>query len=188
MTPDTSGAHRLQPSRADGPVVKRRRQEGNHRLSCLFFDDGAPAPLWNRPPLFQRSARSIGLTDCFVTLIERDLYWVKLIRGRRPWIPQGAYDELIRRSRQQSLLGPRTGASSWDKQTYMPSGGAAHRGGQMALLAKLHHDWATNPRVGELLAIVDGSRWAADVDSVAAVNIRAAPELRPPGPAAAGLG
>jgi len=86
--------------------------------------------------------------------------------------PRGAYDELIRRSRQQSLLGSWAAVLRCGEETYMPSRGAGHRGGQMALLAGLYQEWPTDPRVGELLAIVEGSRWAADADSVAAVNIR----------------
>jgi carboxypeptidase Taq len=57
----------------------------------------------------------------------------------------------------------------------MPSGGAGHRGGQMALLAGLYHERATEPKIGELLATVEGSPVVAEADSAAAVNVR---ELR----------
>ena len=57
----------------------------------------------------------------------------------------------------------------------MPSGGAAHRSGQMALLAGLYHERATDPRVSELLSVVEDSPLVTSIDSVAAVNVR---ELR----------
>ena len=57
----------------------------------------------------------------------------------------------------------------------MPTGGAGHRGGQMALLAGLYHERATDPRVGELLSIVEDSPLVAAPESAAAVNVR---ELR----------
>jgi carboxypeptidase Taq len=39
----------------------------------------------------------------------------------------------------------------WDQTTYMPPGGAAARGRQMATLAKLAHEKATAPAIGRLL-------------------------------------
>ena len=57
----------------------------------------------------------------------------------------------------------------------MPDGGAGHRSAQMGLLAGLHHERATDPKLGELLAIVENSDLIAEPGSPAAVNIR---ELR----------
>ncbi len=57
----------------------------------------------------------------------------------------------------------------------MPRGGVNHRGEQLALLAGLSHDRATDPRLGELLSDVEASSLAGDPESVEAVNIR---ELR----------
>ena len=88
---------------------------------------------------------------------------------------QEAYDDLVGRAKQQSVLASCSSILSWDEQTYMPSAGASHRSNQMALLAGLHHERATDPRVGELLAIVESSDLAAQADSVPAVNVR---ELR----------
>ena len=64
-----------------------------------------------------------------------------------------------------SLLG-------WDEQTFMPPEGADHRSNQMALLAGLHHERATDPRVGELLAIIESSDLVAAPGSPATVNVR----------------
>jgi len=40
---------------------------------------------------------------------------------------------------------------SWDQTTYMPSGGAAARGRQLATLGRLAHDKFTDPAIGKLL-------------------------------------
>jgi carboxypeptidase Taq len=87
--------------------------------------------------------------------------------------PQNAYDELIGRSRAQAMLGSCSSVLGWDEQTYMPAGGAMHRGAQMALLAGLHHEWATDPMLDELLTIVEGSNLVAEPDRVPTVNVRA---------------
>jgi carboxypeptidase Taq len=89
--------------------------------------------------------------------------------------PKDAYDELIRRARELATLASCSAILGWDEQTYMPAGGAAHRGNQMALLAGLQHERATDPRLGELLAIAETSPLTAQSDSVEAANIR---ELR----------
>jgi carboxypeptidase Taq len=85
---------------------------------------------------------------------------------------RAAYDELLRRSREQSVLASCSDLLGWDEQTYMPTGGAEHRGNQMALLAGLHHEQATHPRIGALLDAVEGSPLVADADSPAAANVR----------------
>jgi carboxypeptidase Taq len=89
--------------------------------------------------------------------------------------PQPAYDELIERALATSLVASCSSLLGWDEQTYMPGGGAAHRANQMALLAGIHHERSTDPRVGELLSVVEGSSLTTDPESVPAVNVR---ELR----------
>jgi len=86
-----------------------------------------------------------------------------------------AYGDLIRRSREQHLLGSCSALLGWDEQTYMPAGGAEHRGNQLALLAGLQHERATDPAVGGLLGEVEGSGLAAEPGSPEAANVR---ELR----------
>ena len=54
----------------------------------------------------------------------------------------------------------------------MPHGGVTHRGEQLALLAGLAHDRATDPRIGEYLGAVEGSSLVSDADSVESVNTR----------------
>ncbi len=83
-----------------------------------------------------------------------------------------AYAELVRRAREVALLQSCSAVLGWDQQTYMPKAGAAFRGDQLALLASLAHEKATDPKIGELLAAVEGK---AAPDSVEAANVR---ELR----------
>jgi carboxypeptidase Taq len=85
---------------------------------------------------------------------------------------QTAYDELIRRSKEQSLLASCSSILGWDEQTYMPRCGAEHRGNQMALLAGLHHEKATDPRIGALLGELEGSDLVDDPEAPGAVNVR----------------
>jgi carboxypeptidase Taq len=84
--------------------------------------------------------------------------------------PQAAYDELLRRAREETLLASCGALLGWDELTYMPRGGVANRGNQMAYLAGLEHDLATDPRIGELLEEVEGSPLVEHAP--AAVNVR----------------
>src|SRR5438105_2324822 len=86
-----------------------------------------------------------------------------------------AYEELLTRSRERAVLASCSALLGWDEQTYMPPGGAEHRANQQALLAGLHHERATDPRVGARLAEVEGTGLTADPDSPEAANVR---ELR----------
>ena len=86
-----------------------------------------------------------------------------------------AYAELIRLSRERHILASTLGLLQWDAEICMPRGGVTHRGEQMALLAGITHDRETDPRIGELLAAVEGSALVTDPLSVEAVNVR---ELR----------
>lgn len=89
--------------------------------------------------------------------------------------PEQAYAELVRLSREEILLSSCVDVLEWDEEVSMPRGGAEHRAAQMALLAGLVHDRGTDPRLEELLAVVEASPLTDDADSPAAVNVR---ELR----------
>jgi len=86
-----------------------------------------------------------------------------------------AYDELLRRMREETLLTTVEALLDWDEETYMPAGGVENRSEQLALVAGLLHERGTDPRLGELLAAVEHSELPADPGSAAAVNVR---ELR----------
>jgi carboxypeptidase Taq len=82
------------------------------------------------------------------------------------------YEELVRRSRERALLISYLEVLSWDELTYMPRGGAEHRGRQMAYLAGWHHEMLVDERVGELLTAVQSSSLCSDPSSAASVNVR----------------
>jgi carboxypeptidase Taq len=85
---------------------------------------------------------------------------------------EAAYDELIRRTRRESLLVSVHEVLGWDELTYLPRAGVAHRGEQMALLAGMLHEQGTDPRLGELLDAVERSELVRDPLAPAAVNVR----------------
>jgi carboxypeptidase Taq len=85
---------------------------------------------------------------------------------------QHAYDELIKRYREEALLASCIELLGWDELTYMPGKGGDHRGEQMALLTGIYHTKSTDRRKGELLGELEASPLAADPLSVSAVNIR----------------
>jgi carboxypeptidase Taq len=79
-----------------------------------------------------------------------------------------AYADLIRRVKDYNLLASCGSVLGWDERTYMPREGSAHRAEQMALVARLTHEMATAPQIGELLAEVEGSK----LDDDRAANVR----------------
>jgi carboxypeptidase Taq len=85
---------------------------------------------------------------------------------------QDAYAALLTRVRETHLLGSCAGVLGWDERTYMPRKGSAHRAEQMALLARLVHEMATAPEIGELLSAVEGSDLTRDPEGDAAANVR----------------
>lgn len=87
--------------------------------------------------------------------------------------PRAAYEELIRRIKEQALLASCSSLLSWDEETFMPRGGVEHRGNQMALLAGMHHQMATAPHIGELLDVIEASEVISDPYAAPAVNVRA---------------
>jgi carboxypeptidase Taq len=83
-----------------------------------------------------------------------------------------AYAELVCRSREVALLSSCSSVLGWDQQTYMPRAGAEIRGEQLALLATLSHEKATDAKFGELLTQLEGSELARDAETVEAANLR----------------
>jgi len=90
--------------------------------------------------------------------------------------PSAPYQQLIDHALQAHLLRSTAGLLSWDQEVMMPRAGVEHRSQQYALLAKLIHEMAVDPRVGEWLADCESDGdLTADPLSPAAVNVR---ELR----------
>src|ERR1700676_1275279 len=97
-------------------------------------------------------------------------YTGRLTPGRSPFkgcamTAHQAYTELLRRTREAGLLGSCASLLGWDERTYMPRRAAAHRGEQMALLARLTHKMTTAPVIGELLAAVENTDLTRNPDS-----------------------
>jgi carboxypeptidase Taq len=83
-----------------------------------------------------------------------------------------AYAELIRLLREEALLESCVALLEWDEAICMPPGGAEHRSEQLGFLAGLLHDRASDPRLADLLADVEGSDLLADPLAPPAVNVR----------------
>jgi len=86
--------------------------------------------------------------------------------------PKEAYDALLKDIREIATIGTCQALLEWDHQVNMPPGGAAFRAEQSSLLAGMMHEKFTAPRIGELIATVEGSDLVADQDSIEAANIR----------------
>lgn len=82
--------------------------------------------------------------------------------------------ELRRLWRERALLVSCGSALAWDEETSMPPAGAAHRAEQQALLAGLVHDRTLDPRLGELLASLEGAAGAGAPDPLGAADLREA--------------
>jgi carboxypeptidase Taq len=86
--------------------------------------------------------------------------------------PDLAYEWLRNHSVETSLVVSTAEVLAWDQRTMIPVKGGPHRAEQLAILAKIMHARATDRRIGEYLAIVEGSPLAAEPLSTEAVNIR----------------
>jgi carboxypeptidase Taq len=85
---------------------------------------------------------------------------------------QAAYDELIKRMKEAAILESAQAVLGWDERTYMPRAGAGLRAEQISMLSGMVHEQTTDPRIDELLSVIEGSDLVADPESVAAVNVR----------------
>src|SRR5438067_3834656 len=82
-----------------------------------------------------------------------------------------AYSQLIQRTKETVLLGSCASVLGWDERTYMPHEGSPHRAEQMALLARLTHEMATAPVIGDLLTELQTSSLARE-EGIPAANLR----------------
>ncbi len=85
-----------------------------------------------------------------------------------------AYQQLLAHAREAHLLAGTSALLAWDQETGMPSGAGDVRAEQLALLARLQHERATDPRVADWLAACEGDPQLAD-HADATANVR---ELR----------
>jgi carboxypeptidase Taq len=68
-----------------------------------------------------------------------------------------AYPDLVARLKRAHVLGTVGGLLSWDEQVNLPSDSADLRAEQLAAMAELTHAAATDPRIGELLVVLESS-------------------------------
>ena len=85
---------------------------------------------------------------------------------------QAIYQDLLTHLRGAAVLGSCASVLGWDEQTYLPAAGADHRAEQLAVLAGLTHERATAPRIGDLLAELEGGGELGAPNSAMAVNVR----------------
>jgi len=83
-----------------------------------------------------------------------------------------AYEELLSRGKETAYLVSAMSVLNWDQRTHIPPKGHPHRVAQLVTLAKIRHQKMTDPRIGELLSVVEGSDLVKDPLSVEAVNAR----------------
>src|SRR6516164_1851968 len=60
---------------------------------------------------------------------------------------------------------------TWDEATYMPTGGAAARGRQVAILRRLAHERFTDPALGRLLDRLEGSSDKLSTDDASLIRV-----------------
>lgn len=85
---------------------------------------------------------------------------------------QEAYEWLVDHSRKIAYLDSMQSLLGWDQRTHIPPKGHAHRAAQLASLAGLLHSMMTDPRMGEMLALIESSDLLQDGLSAEAVNAR----------------
>jgi carboxypeptidase Taq len=78
------------------------------------------------------------------------------------------YEEFITLVREIGRLESIAQLLDWDGETYMPKGGLTVRAEQLALIAELAHERRSGPKLGELLAKLDG----CFEEPAAAANVR----------------
>ena len=85
---------------------------------------------------------------------------------------EAKFEELKTRLLEVNDISSAAGLLYWDQSTYMPPGGAAARGRQMATLGRLAHEKFTDPAVGKLLDTLVPYEESLAYDSDAASLIR----------------
>ncbi len=82
-----------------------------------------------------------------------------------------ALEELKKRMAEMADLGGAVSLLSWDRNTYMPVGGAATRAQVLSTLSGLHHERLADPRVGELLDTLRDAGFDERSDEAALVRV-----------------
>ncbi|MFZ2448213.1 MAG: carboxypeptidase M32 [Syntrophobacteraceae bacterium] len=86
--------------------------------------------------------------------------------------PKKAYQWLVEHHRETARYDSIRELLGWDQRTCLPPAGQSHRAAQLATLAGLLARRKTNPKIGEMLAEVEGSGLVHDPLSDESVNVR----------------
>ena len=84
---------------------------------------------------------------------------------------QDSYDQLLERSKKLTVLGTTAALAGWDMQTYMPAKGIGLRSEQLSLMSILYHQALTDPKVAELLDMIERSKEYADLNDMQKRNV-----------------
>jgi len=77
---------------------------------------------------------------------------------------EAACAELVSRLKRIHVLGTVNGLLGWDEQVNLPPDSADLRAEQLALMAEVQHAAASDPRIGELLVVLEGRREELSAD------------------------
>ncbi len=85
--------------------------------------------------------------------------------------PQEAMDNLLSHGKEIAHLGSAVAVLHWDQRTQIPRKGHRVRADVLSTMAGIIHKMATDPKIGEWLAIVEHSALTKDPRAIEAVNI-----------------
>jgi carboxypeptidase Taq len=83
-----------------------------------------------------------------------------------------SYQELVDLYKETALIGHIESTLEWDTRTYLPDGGHDYRAEEVSYLAVMRHQKAVNPRIGELLGLLESASQNGSDGSPMAVNVR----------------
>lgn len=83
-----------------------------------------------------------------------------------------SYEKMSTHSREMTHLGSATAVLHWDQRTQIPRKGHESRAQVLSTMAGIIHGMATDPRIGDLLGIMENSELTKEPTGIEAVNIR----------------
>jgi carboxypeptidase Taq len=83
-----------------------------------------------------------------------------------------AYVELVNLVQRAHALATAGDLLGWDEQVNLPPGAAEQRAAQHAAVAEAHHGWASQPRIGELLAALEADDTLGGAERAVIANAR----------------
>jgi carboxypeptidase Taq len=87
--------------------------------------------------------------------------------------PEQAYEELLKRMIEITILGNTAGILGWDQEVYMPPANAPFRAEQLSMLVGMCHQKFIDPAIGNLISQAQSSKTlTGDPLSDSAVNLR----------------